>query len=478
MPNEVLEQDKPLAPMTSAEFSSRMNTEKGFADAYLRDPARYEAAITDLNQPAPQAPEAAQPAPGSDPAAAPQGQPAAAAPTTPNSPDEMVSVTIPRNMLGTYGINRSPQEGIAEALKGLSEKDRVIEMLRARDEESHGEKLSLREKLRLYDEAKAVAPQAPAASPSAAVPAAAPSTDFSDLNLDDLPEDESLFEPENIKKLAASNKKMVQLLRKQAQELASVSKTTSDLQTARQGEDVAAEQRSIRDRALRSEFNEIEELQRVEPALKTTQSFQDLDRSVVQFIKDIGYVAGTGKGDYNDAAIAAANRFLNDKTPAGDELRALAAKNGITPPSDIDKHAQIMAIRAERQRTLAQVRRTMEDKTGRKFEDHEVPLPFTYADFYRRLVPNNTAQSVLAARIEGASAVAKASATDKFAREVPPEAGRTDIALSSLGEAELRTLLAKPSNKYTQQEATLVMQYYESQQIPVPNEVKMRAKPG
>lgn len=476
MPAEVLEQDKPLEPMTSAEFQTRLNGDKAFLNDYLKNPERYEAAISDLTSPAPQAPEAAQPADPSQ--AAPQGRPAQVAAPAPTDPDEIVQVAIPKRLLGSYATNRSPQEGIIEALKGNAEKDRVIAMLRDRDEESHGEKMSLRERLRLSEDAKArgVQTPAPAQSTTSVAPAAsAPITDL-DLNIDDLPEDESLFEPENIKKLATTNKKMVQLLRKQAQELAAVSQSTSALQTKRQAEDTADEQRQIRDRALRSEFNEIEELQRVEPTLKTTLSFQDLDRAVVSFIKDIGYVAGTGKGEYNDAAIAAANRFLNDKSPAGDELRKAAAAKGITPPADLDKHAQIMRVRSERQSTLAQIKRTLEEKSGRKFEDHEVPLPFSYVDFHRRLTPSNSAQSVLAARIEGANQVARASATDQFAREVPPEAGRTDVALSSIGGEQLGELLKKPSDKYTQQEAALVKQYYESQQIPVPEKVLRRAR--
>jgi hypothetical protein len=384
----------------------------------------------------------------------------------------MVQVTIPKSMLGSYIKNRTPQDGVLEALKGNQEKDAVIALLRRRDEESHGERLSLREELQRMRSTKPVTSAGPQAPAQPAVPGSQPPAEVTrdDLNLDDLPDDDTLFEPANVKKLVAANKRLAKWFKDLNPQLRQTQEAVADLKTKRETEDSANAIRDARNKALSDEFAEIEELQTQAPTLKTSTSFAELDRAVVQFVRDIGYIAGVSKGDFDDAAATAANRFFNDKTPAGDELRKKCAENGITPPEGIAQHQEIMRVRNERRQHLARIKRQMEEKAGRKFEDYEIQLPLTYTQIYRSMTPQDQAQALLRARIEGAQQAAAAQGGPR-AREVPPEAAHRELSLENATEQQVQEIMARPSKTYSAPEARLIKAHYEKLQVPVPPEI-------
>ena len=489
---QVAKDEAKIEPMTSAQFHQKLDSDSAFRKSYLDDPGKYEAAITDLYGGSAAAPQATPPSPAAAPQApaapgepaAPQGTPAPAAPAA-TTPDEMVQVSVPKSMLGSYLMNRTPQDAALEALKGNQEKDAVIALLRRRDEETHGERLSLREELQRMRSTKPAAPQpgapippaAPAAAPQApAQPAGAAPAEVTpdDLNLDDLPDDDTLFEPANVKKLVAANKRLAKWFKDLNPQLRQTQEAVADLKTKRETEDSANAIRDARNKALRDEFAEIEELQTQVPILKTSASFADLDRAVVQFVRDIGYIAGVSKGDFDDAAATAANRFFNDKTPAGDELRKKCVENGIKPPEGIAQHQEIMRVRNERRQQQARIKRQMEEKAGRKFEDYEIQVPLTYTQIYRSMTPQDQAEALLRARIEGAQQAAAAQG-GPHAREVPPEAAHRELSLENATEQQVQEIMARPSKKYSGAEARLIKAHYEKLQVPVPPEVAMRA---
>lgn len=468
---QVKDGDADLTQMTRDEFQSRINSDRGFRDRYLQDPEKYEKLI--VEEKPEETPQGASPqgTPGEKPQEpTPQGSAPAA--------DEKLTLALPKSvldLLGTYGVNRSTEEAILEALKGNREKDNLITFLRKKDQDAGEERVSLKKQLELFRQQQKPAAGTPDPTPKPAndKPGALPDLG---INLDDLPEGEGLFEVENqaklvkaLKGLASQNKALLAQVEKTQGEL-------SQVKSEAEQESVDDLDKEARETDLARELREIEELQVSNPALKTSKQFRDLDQEVARWIVDVGYIAGVGR-EYNDAAIAAAERLFTDKTPAGDELREKCRQAGITPPEDLDKHREIMTVRRERNKYRDQLRQNMAARLGRDVRDHELPdMPFTYLDFYGKLRPRDLAGELMKARVEGAKDVMKAaSASANVAKEVPPTAGAPTLELQGVSPEQMSKLLSRPSSSYTPQEAKVVLEWYTQNQVPPPNEVVRRA---
>jgi len=473
MTTEVLKKDEAIrddvapTPMTRNQLSARIDADSKFAEAYLADPAKYNAMVVKAPATADVAPTPAPAQPGTQsPAAAPGTQ----TPPPAQSVEEVeIRARIPRDLLGSYAVNRSESEAVVEALKGIREKDTLIAYLRQRNEESTGERLNLKRELERF---KAQPPANPPQRAESVQPRpdskAAPIPSADDFDPESIPEDEAIFDPENTKKLVRG----VKSLARQNKEL------TAQVQAAKDGtqrilsesERVASEQtaRAAVERSLNDEFQQIADLQSDVPELKTSKPFRMVDQEVAQFIRDVGHVAGTGGGDYNEAALAATRRFFDDKTPEGDALRKRCSDAGVKPPEEYVKHGEIIRVRAERNKYRSRVVEQLRAK-GKEISESDVDAPFTYTQVYHSLRSPDVSRQLTAARVDGAQAAARASqATQTAAREIPPDAGSPAIDFATVKKSTISALLDKKTELLTPAEKALLTQYYASRKIPAP----------
>jgi hypothetical protein len=233
-----------------------------------------------------------------------------------------VAAQIPKDLFGTYITNRSPAEAVIEALKGNKEKDRYIESLRGKLNETQGETQTLRAQLTAALER--------AKSPQGNVQSAAngDGVDVTDFDVEDV----DLFVPEDQEKV----KNVIRGLVKKVGELSS-----GKAQPAQQGQqnpgDVDVYQK---------QYQEIADFQAVVPELQTSEPFVDLDKKMRGFYDSIKQLSG---GDE-----ATAWNLYNEQTPQGEQFRQKCSQYNIVLPDEHDKHTAIMQIRAERDREVSQ----------------------------------------------------------------------------------------------------------------------------
>lgn len=451
---------------TVEEFQKKMD-DPAFREAYLRDPATYEARIADLSD-RPQGEPETPPAEGAPPAA-PQGQP----PAAPETYEVIVSgqkVQISRDQLGSYAVNRDPAAAIVEALKGNREKDKTIEVLLQRDRDNEQNATSLRQRIKDAEARKQ--PAQPAAPPAPASGSAiVPDNGVSEKDVEEL---EKEFDPFD----DAGKGKLFAFLRKQASEINKLKtgqqEALKPVQEMIEEQTQTKAQRAIDEaqrRATTAEFEEIEALLSADPGLRPQgKTFQQLDLDVAEWIRNVKTIAPKGQDGY---------ALYFSQGPTGDAFRAQCAASGVTPPQDYDKHQTIMGLRAERLSAREEMRKHLSQTAGREFQDHELPQvgTLTYLDIYGRHRRQSGAdkQALLDAQISGHRQMLDATDHSDRAREIPPEKSvppRPDW--KSVGEEKISKLLAKHSSQYSEEEALLVIDFYTDQKMPVPPALKAR----
>lgn len=443
---------------TLAEMQEKINTDSAFRDAYLQNPQEYEARIVEESTAPPQ--EGAELTPQGERAEASEG----AAPAEPfgAAGEEEIEITtrIPRALLGTYAVNRAPNEALVEALKGLGEKDRVIEFLKQKTpDEGVGLKRRLEEfraeqartsKLDLPDEIE---------------------LDDTPVSLDDIVADETLYDPENAGKLLGA----VKQLAKQNQQMREVIKKTTDGTRKALVEQKTAElhkkSAALTEEVRQAEISQIGELQKLDPALKTPKPFAELDLEVDAFYKSVAAAAGANPAD--PAAIGrAVSRYYGQGADA-ESLRAACAQNRILPPEGIEAHGAIMRLYTAREEHKNRVKSSLKERFGRDVADYEiVDMVPSYGELYARQIVTGGGLAALQARAraEGArQAVSAAPDLTKVARELPPDRGAPNLTLDNVRQEDLAKLLNKPTSTYTLDEALLAKQYYDAVQMPPPD---------
>jgi hypothetical protein len=480
---------KAFMPQTLGEMQSFIDTPVG-RDLYLKDPDKYENSVLEAEKNAADSPQGKQPAdlqPGNQPPAAPQapagGEPAA--PSQPTETGEVIKLTaeggevleIPKDMLGTYIKGRGVGEGLMEALKGLGEKDKVIDFFKNKDLENQNQMGSLKARIAQY---VANNPQ-PAASPAA--PAGAevvedvevPTIDMTAIK--NFAEDpDSILDSENRKalldsvmQLADAQNKTVQLIKNR------------DQKAAQQSQQATAEQ--LRKDARINEFREIDTMVNSHPELKLSKPFAELDNDIHNWMRQVHYL-NTGSSTWDQKALDSVRTYYAD-TPEGEALRSKCAAANQSPPEDIEKHSTIMHVRSLRNAAINKMRNDLAVKTGREpetIEDHELPsLPFTYSDFYDRERQSNPSvmDEMLKQRIEGVKAVTSQAgiAGSDVAAEIPPEqGGAPTITLENVSVEQMSKLLNTDHKKYSEEEAGLVYDWYAASQIPMPAGLKQRVE--
>ena len=467
--------DQPIAPAsgqpapetcTVEEFRKKMD-DPAFREAYLRDPETYEARITDL----PGRPQGEPPAPsaGGAPPAAPQGQPAAS-----ETYDVIVNgqkVQVSREQLGSYAVNRDPAAAIVEALKGNREKDKTIEALLQRDRENEQSTTSLRQRIKDI-EARKQQPAQPA-TPAAPAPGSAivPDDGVSEADVDALEKEYDPFDDAGKQKLFVHLRKQAAEINRlktgQQEALQPVKNMIEETNKARAQQAIDEAKR----RSTAAEFTEIESLLSAEQELRPQgKTFQQLDLEVAEWIHKVKSIAPKGKDGYV---------LFFEQGPAGDAFRAQCEASGATPPQEYKKHQAIMNLRSDRRNAREALRKQLSEWSGKEVQDYDLPSEstLTYADIYNRRRRQSGAdkQALLDAQISGHRKMLDATDHSDRAREIPPEKSvppRPDW--KSVGQETISKLLAKHSSQYSDEEANLIMDFYNDQKMSPPPGLKAR----
>jgi hypothetical protein len=413
------------------------DVEMKFAEDYLKSPEKYRLVESKATSDSPQG-------------NTPQGGSAESSPTSTGSEEvEISGLKIPVSLLGTYAKNRTPQEALVEALKGISEKDATIAALREADTSA----------VPLRDRVREIKSRRQASAPSV-IPDEV-KLDLEELNLDHLPVDESIFDTENagkmvkaIKGLSEQNKMLAEALRKNNDSVRSAAAKNAELSSV---EDVE----QLRAVVLDDNISQVERLQKVDPTLKTKKSFRDLDAEIGKFWETVSQVSGLPQRE-------AAAAYSDATSDAGKKLReTLAQKNVSAPdPEDMGKHAVLMQVHFKRQEKIERLQKAIESRSGKKPEVWEIAddvadLIPSYAKVYEDFVGGNR---IMQAKIAGARDVMTPKNTDgvaPIAREVPAEmGGAPKMTLDTVDPSKLSALMARDSRTYSREEAALVAEYF------------------
>jgi hypothetical protein len=447
---------------TLGEMQQRINTDAAFRDAYLQNPEEYESRIV------PTPAESSQETPSLTPQGEQETSTDAHQVPVSTGADEEIEITtrIPRALLGTYAVNRAPNEALLEALKGLGEKDRVIEFLKQKAPEAGD---GLKRKLELFRAEQAQVRRL-------SIPDEIELGDDSPISLDDIPSDETLYDPENAGKLLSAMKKLAQ----QNQNLRdAVKKSTEGARKAlvnKQEAELHKRETELVDDLRAAEVQQIAELQKIDPALSTPIPFPELDLAVDSFYKRIAVEAGVDPT--SPQAISGAVSRYYGAGPEAEALRQRCSAKAVVPPEGIETHGAIMRLYSAREAHKNRVRSSLKEKFGREVKDYEiVDMVPSYGELYAREVISGGGLAALQARAraEGARQVAAAAPDPtRVAREVPPNRGTPNLTLDAVRPEDLIKLLNMPTSTYSLEQALLVKQYYDSEQVPAPESVLNR----
>lgn len=389
----------------------------------------------------------------------PQGE--TVAPAT--EQDLTVSLKIPKDLLGSYLVNRTPEEAVIEVIKGKNEADKYIEKLRSKTSALSDETISLRNQLTQALERVNAAPQEQAAAAQAAGPQA--EQNAQEVNLDEL-ESLDLFDPDNHKKVTGAIRslatQLAEIRKGKPTEQPSGQKTTPEIEKAR-NDNV--------NELLEREFDEIEELQMKVPELRTPKAFKDLDQDVLNFYTRIDEIAGAK--NYLDGV----RRYFS-QTPEGQALRDQCAEQKVAPPEGYQAHQQIMTYRTKRNEDKGRYLKNLSQKLGQDISEADIPpIPHTsYIDYYNLAHYADIRKIGLESRIEGHREAQAASAAAKnHVPDIPPEKGQPETSVTGWTMEQKIALLNKPSNSYTQEEARLATEIYKEAGEKPPHRILKKA---
>jgi hypothetical protein len=492
---EVVADDIPVMKMS--EFNAKIADDANFRRSYLQNPGIYEAKIVaDSDESAGSGSQDQNAAGSQDQAGADTQTPAQkaaaekAAAEAAGAGPETIDITVdgevvkvPKETVDYYmSEGKTRAQAIAEAFKGVKEKDTTIQFLRQENSQTATSATSLKQQLEEFKRnppKPGVDPAAAAAAAAAAIPAEV-EIDVSGIELLASDED-ALLDPENRKKLANSLKSVVEGVRAVNKRVAQTDQKATSIQTA--AADAAEIERiQVAERkANAKEFQEIEELYVVEPSLKPTAELQpgvaptfgQLDAAVHKWMVDVGVAAGTG-GVWDEPTFKAVRTYYS-QTPEGEVLRKACADRHIVMPADINKHTAVMQLHSSRSTLRDSLRQQMESVAGRQLKAYEVPdSPLSMSDIYlrERTRGNDVAKIVLKAVVKNHEAAARAADASAVAAEIPPERGAGPAGIRKLTDADVSALMKKHSSLYTIEEAQQYKIWCDENEVPVPQNVK------
>lgn len=270
---------------------------------------------------------------------------------------DSITITISKDLLGTYLTGRSDSEAVVEALKGKTEADKTIRTLIDEKKSVLDENQSLRSEILQYMDKAGQQPNVPQVQPIEEI--------TFDGNLDDL----DPFDEEDHKKLVNHVKRVQERDSKYNQQLNQQS-TDNKQGESEKGKTDTPEVRTARENLyngmIKAEFADIQSLQAVVPELQTSLSFDALNELVLDTHKKIGIVAGNPAKYMNAVEI-----YLSD-SPEGQSLREKCKSQNITLPPDYEKYQAILKLRGQRENDIAEYMSDESKRLGRKVERYEI----------------------------------------------------------------------------------------------------------
>jgi hypothetical protein len=479
-------QEKGAEPQTHVfasqqELEEKIMSDRALSDEYLRYPDRFQVTEstgapqgqTDSNAGTPQTPT-----PSGQGSAQPTATPEAATPATAGQQPTggqaqaglvEIKAQLPKEIVDELGYYMKPgrtvEEALGLALKGLREKDRHISFQGKRIKDAETESATLKQQVAELQARLTTQPAQPEKQPKAS----APMTDITldddlPVNVDELPEDDTIFDAENTKKLVSVTKHLAKQNRVLAQELKATKQVVSAPRQPTQDE--------TRQSAIDAEMRSIVGLQATNPEFVTPLPFEQLDAQVDMFYRNVAAAAG----ERDPRRVYAAAQAYFEDTDAGKALRERCEQNGIAPPDGLEQHQQIMAIRARRNEHRDRIKASMKAKTGKEWSDLDVEdlLP-SYTELAGQIAPRTTQDDLLKARIDGANDARRSSAAAlQVAREVPPTSGIPTMTLENVTEEQMSAILDKDFRKMTDVEANIAYEFYVANQLKPPEALKAR----
>lgn len=446
-----------LDTMSLDQFESKLNSDPVFQKEYLDNPTdpKYARLNEAYGRRVSGMPD------DSPPQEAAQAQPAASQTAGTDTTIDTVDVggvVIPRELFGTYLTNRSPAEALLEALKGNEEKDKYITSLRSRSTE-------------LMDEAQSLRSQLEALRSKPQPQAAADDVDVTAMDLDSV----DLFVPEDQDKV----KKVIKGLTAKVQQL---QQATSQPVVQNPAESY-----------VRSQYQDIEDLQLAVPELQTSIPFEKLDKEMRFFYDSIAQLSGKNIDD--------AWTMYHDQGAQGEAFRAKCAQAKIVLPPEHTIHSRVMDIKAQRDADLQQQAEHMtkvlraQGKLGEQEQFTVQMLPQNRDNSYRAYwlrqaqatvpqVPVQPQQSAAPAQpainpaLQAQIDARREQQAQPYAPTVPHDASTVPISdVSQLPAAEFQRIHVKfqssPSS-LTDEEARIYADVHDYSSVPYPLDLKRR----
>ena len=465
-------------PTTREEVEARMDSDPDFRSKILTDNDFANQVEANVASGAPQGiPSPVPQGSGDDQVVvAPQGPAAGGA-----AEDEKVAIMVgdERVFVSKAAIDyykaggRTAGESLVEALKGIKEKDNTIDFYKNRARTSENDSVSLKTQLEEYKRNQAAGKRT--AAPKPADFQFGPDEQIEDVDASILEEllkgdefDDPLMDSTKRKALISTVQKLAKNNAALSSQMKKIGTTTSQFLSAEEQRKRESLQKDIVDSRKQKEFREIDELVSSAPELKLSKPFKELDLDIHEFMRDVGRVAGAGE-NFMDAV-----RLYYSETPEGQQLRERCEAIAVRPPEEIDKHAAIMRVRAERKAEIDRLRNWAAGVKGVKPEElpeHEIPdLPdsISYRSLYlaKRPPQADIQKEIVQAKIEARREFGTGQGSAAGAAEVPANLPPSDIRVQNVDLEKMSALLEKPTEKYDASEAELVFRYYMKEQIP------------
>lgn len=404
-----------------------------------------------------------------------------------NQVEETVEVNglkISKDLLGTFLKNHEPVEAVKLALEAQQNGQRFIDDLKPKYNQLQDTTTNLRQQLidaqNKIDGLERAAKEAKPLERQSISISEIDSIDFDNLDAYDPTAMEEFIE--SVKgakqKIADLNKEVEGSGKQQTQQQGTEQRQQSEggaqqqqITAGSSTSPVVKEQLdALYSAALDREFDEIEDLQRAVPAVRTKISYKNLDTQVANFQSGVAAAAGLNPQSGADM-VKAANTYFS-QTPEGEQLRALCEVRGVKPPEEIEKWSEIMKIRKVRNANIADRAREIESEilkeTGKqvKRELYQIkPIKGnTYLDLYKSANPIDVNKIALEAKVEGhQEAARRASAQSQgYVPEPGPDTGtQPPSPAGAMSEEDLTKLFIKyrdNPNSVTSDEAKLMLE--------------------
>jgi hypothetical protein len=388
------------------------------------------------------------------------------------SDDEVVTVKVKPEWLGTYAKNRTPDEAVLEMHKGVVEKDRTIDFLRKEKiptlEESvrsfQSENTSLKAELERYknnvtkqpeqtDEVKTVdivIPEIPA--------------------LPDIPSGEDAFDEEkmaNYKKLlsdrdaaiSSANEARIKLAalenKKEIERVKSELRGEIDsVKRVQQSEITNNSQKT----AVKNEYAEIEDFRKRYPDMFSgDRTIQEIEGDFIKYMEDIALISGINGGIYKDDGrsirddVRTAVQLHQDASNKdGEDLRVRATERGISVPADMDVLNKVYAVRGIRKQYGAR------NESGEFIPiDWDAALAIAKTQNNSLLVENDKFQSQVEMQNKREKAIQNRKS---FAQETKVGEGQGQLDIANFPMQQFNALMAKDSKSWSETEKDTLRQ--------------------